>query len=300
MRAGSAGQTQAGGHAAQVDRAPAPQVGGRRHRRAPGDFHDENLTQLVLACATEDQPTTNRRPTDDQPTTSSSAANTSCRFGTPVARRRSTPLRSSSSVVGVLATFSRRTRSSCDSASTSTARTPGTRSATSCSTCRTATQGRQNALEKCTSVARSPSASVRRSPAVSRGASSAGGRRSRPERRRRTTPKSVARARTRSNAANPTPDTCPPPEEPSCGDNFGRLSRIPLPETCGCVSTSRRAGALDRRTAVVAFGQVTVGQPGSVAFTDAYPRLFHDAYRVAYRLLGDRTEAEDVAAETCA
>jgi RNA polymerase sigma factor (sigma-70 family) len=53
-------------------------------------------------------------------------------------------------------------------------------------------------------------------------------------------------------------------------------------------------------TAVVAFGGVTVGQPGSLAFTDAYPRLFNEAYRVAYRLLGDRTEAEDVAAETCA
>ena len=51
---------------------------------------------------------------------------------------------------------------------------------------------------------------------------------------------------------------------------------------------------------MVAFGEVTVAQLGPVAFGDAYPRLFAEAYRVAYRLLGDRTEAEDVAAETCA
>jgi len=54
-------------------------------------------------------------------------------------------------------------------------------------------------------------------------------------------------------------------------------------------------------TAVVALGGgVDVSQAGPLAFADAYPRLFADAYRVAYRLLGDRTEAEDVAAETCA
>src|SRR4051794_14940608 len=39
---------------------------------------------------------------------------------------------------------------------------------------------------------------------------------------------------------------------------------------------------------------------GPLAFPDAYPRLFADAYRVAYRLLGGRAEAEDVAQETCA
>ena len=51
---------------------------------------------------------------------------------------------------------------------------------------------------------------------------------------------------------------------------------------------------------MVAFGEVTVSHAGAVPFTDAYPRLFADSYRVAYRLLGDRAEAEDVAAETCA
>src|SRR3954447_3508012 len=47
-------------------------------------------------------------------------------------------------------------------------------------------------------------------------------------------------------------------------------------------------------------GQVTAASQGALAFTDAYPRLFGEAYRVAYRLLGDRAEAEDVASETCA
>jgi RNA polymerase sigma factor (sigma-70 family) len=53
-------------------------------------------------------------------------------------------------------------------------------------------------------------------------------------------------------------------------------------------------------TAVAAFEEVAVSHAGAVAFADAYPRLFADSYRVAYRLLGDRAEAEDVAAETCA
>lgn len=35
-------------------------------------------------------------------------------------------------------------------------------------------------------------------------------------------------------------------------------------------------------------------------FDDVYPGLFQDAYRVAYRLLGDRSEAEDTAQEACA
>jgi RNA polymerase sigma-70 factor (sigma-E family) len=35
-------------------------------------------------------------------------------------------------------------------------------------------------------------------------------------------------------------------------------------------------------------------------FEDHYPGLFQDAYRVAYRLLGDRAEAEDTAQEACA
>jgi RNA polymerase sigma-70 factor (sigma-E family) len=35
-------------------------------------------------------------------------------------------------------------------------------------------------------------------------------------------------------------------------------------------------------------------------FEEVFPVLARDAYRVAYRLLGDRTEAEDVAQEACA
>jgi len=35
-------------------------------------------------------------------------------------------------------------------------------------------------------------------------------------------------------------------------------------------------------------------------FDDAYPALFRDAYRVAFRLLGDREDAADVAQESCA
>src|SRR3954451_13198112 len=47
--ADSGSSTQAGGHAAQVDHAPAPQAGGSWERRRTVDFHDTNLTQLVLA-----------------------------------------------------------------------------------------------------------------------------------------------------------------------------------------------------------------------------------------------------------
>jgi RNA polymerase sigma-70 factor (sigma-E family) len=35
-------------------------------------------------------------------------------------------------------------------------------------------------------------------------------------------------------------------------------------------------------------------------FDDAYPAMFRDAYRVAYRLLGDREDAADAAQEACA
>jgi RNA polymerase sigma-70 factor (sigma-E family) len=35
-------------------------------------------------------------------------------------------------------------------------------------------------------------------------------------------------------------------------------------------------------------------------FDDLYPALFRDAYRVAYRLLGDREDAADAAQEACA
>ena len=53
-------------------------------------------------------------------------------------------------------------------------------------------------------------------------------------------------------------------------------------------------------TATASVENLPVAHSGRIAFTDAYPRLFDEAYRVAYRLLGNRTEAEDVAAETCA
>jgi RNA polymerase sigma-70 factor (sigma-E family) len=52
--------------------------------------------------------------------------------------------------------------------------------------------------------------------------------------------------------------------------------------------------------AVVTFGEVTALRSGSPAFEEAFPRLYADAYRVAFRLLGDRSEAEDVAQEACA
>ena len=48
------------------------------------------------------------------------------------------------------------------------------------------------------------------------------------------------------------------------------------------------------------FGEATALRPGHVAFEDAFPRLYADAYRVAFRLLGQRSEAEDVAQEACA
>ena len=48
------------------------------------------------------------------------------------------------------------------------------------------------------------------------------------------------------------------------------------------------------------FGVVTALRRGITSFEEAFPRLYADAYRVAYRLLGDRSEAEDVAQEACA
>ncbi|HVY08645.1 MAG TPA: sigma-70 family RNA polymerase sigma factor [Mycobacteriales bacterium] len=38
----------------------------------------------------------------------------------------------------------------------------------------------------------------------------------------------------------------------------------------------------------------------AASFEEVFPVLIRDAYRVAYRLLGDRSEAEDVAQEACA
>lgn len=52
--------------------------------------------------------------------------------------------------------------------------------------------------------------------------------------------------------------------------------------------------------AVLTFGEATALQRGSTTFEEAFPRLYADAYRIAFRLLGERSEAEDVAQEACA
>jgi RNA polymerase sigma-70 factor (sigma-E family) len=52
--------------------------------------------------------------------------------------------------------------------------------------------------------------------------------------------------------------------------------------------------------AVLTFGDATALRRESTAFEEAFPRLYADAYRVAFRLLGERSEAEDVAQEACA
>jgi RNA polymerase sigma-70 factor (sigma-E family) len=44
----------------------------------------------------------------------------------------------------------------------------------------------------------------------------------------------------------------------------------------------------------------TVATVAAPSFEEVFPVLIRDAYRVAYRLLGDRNEAEDVAQEACA
>jgi RNA polymerase sigma-70 factor (sigma-E family) len=50
----------------------------------------------------------------------------------------------------------------------------------------------------------------------------------------------------------------------------------------------------------VTFEEAASATPSSLSFEEVFPVLVRDAYRVAYRLLGDRTEAEDVAQEACA
>lgn len=47
-------------------------------------------------------------------------------------------------------------------------------------------------------------------------------------------------------------------------------------------------------------GKAAALRRGVPAFDEAFPRLYADAYRVAFRLLGERSEAEDVAQEACA
>jgi RNA polymerase sigma-70 factor (sigma-E family) len=50
----------------------------------------------------------------------------------------------------------------------------------------------------------------------------------------------------------------------------------------------------------VTFEEASTAQSSSPTFEEVFPVLIRDAYRVAYRLLGDRGEAEDVAQEACA
>jgi RNA polymerase sigma factor (sigma-70 family) len=52
--------------------------------------------------------------------------------------------------------------------------------------------------------------------------------------------------------------------------------------------------------AVLPLGEAALTRSGAPSFEDAFPRLYADAYRVGYRLLGERSEAEDVAQEACA
>jgi RNA polymerase sigma factor (sigma-70 family) len=67
------------------------------------------------------------------------------------------------------------------------------------------------------------------------------------------------------------------------------------------VSTFLSDGTLMRMMeAVVTLGEVAVAHAGPPVFDEAFSGLYSTAYRVAFRLLGDRSEAEDVAQETCA
>ncbi|HWB67965.1 MAG TPA: sigma-70 family RNA polymerase sigma factor [Mycobacteriales bacterium] len=48
------------------------------------------------------------------------------------------------------------------------------------------------------------------------------------------------------------------------------------------------------------FGEAAATEAVAAPFEEVYPVLARDAYRVAFRLLGNREEAEDVAQEACA
>ncbi|HVV77335.1 MAG TPA: SigE family RNA polymerase sigma factor [Mycobacteriales bacterium] len=48
------------------------------------------------------------------------------------------------------------------------------------------------------------------------------------------------------------------------------------------------------------FEEATATTAAAPSFEEVFPVLIRDAYRAAYRLLGDRSEAEDVAQEACA
>jgi len=50
----------------------------------------------------------------------------------------------------------------------------------------------------------------------------------------------------------------------------------------------------------VTFEEAAAARSSFPTFEEVFPVLNRDAYRVAYRLLGDRSEAEDVAQEACA
>jgi RNA polymerase sigma-70 factor (sigma-E family) len=50
----------------------------------------------------------------------------------------------------------------------------------------------------------------------------------------------------------------------------------------------------------VTFEEATAVPTAQPSFEEVFPVLIRDAYRVAYRLLGDRAEAEDIAQEACA
>jgi RNA polymerase sigma-70 factor (sigma-E family) len=50
----------------------------------------------------------------------------------------------------------------------------------------------------------------------------------------------------------------------------------------------------------VSFEEATAASASTATFEEVFPALIRDSYRVAYRLLGDRSEAEDVAQEACA
>src|SRR5438067_11456085 len=81
------------------------------------------------------------------------------------------------------------------------------------------------------------------------------------------------------------------------------FAAIPSWEPAGpdrAVCQRRTQAARREGVAVVALEGLVVAHPGLPTFEEAFPRLFHDAYRVGFRLLGDRGEAEDVAQEACA
>jgi RNA polymerase sigma-70 factor (sigma-E family) len=68
----------------------------------------------------------------------------------------------------------------------------------------------------------------------------------------------------------------------------------------GHVNSSDRPSVDQGTELVVTFEEAATAQASSQTFEEVFPVLIRDAYRVAYRLLGDRGEAEDVAQEACA